>query len=39
LSDKDLARATIYFTHYLFETYRVVGRIDALLERLSLWFE
>jgi len=37
--DKDLARTTIYFTHYLFETYRVIGRIDALLERLSLWFE
>jgi hypothetical protein len=39
LSDKELARTTIYFTHYLFETYRVIGRIDALLERLGLWFE
>jgi hypothetical protein len=39
LSDKGLARTTIYFTHYLFETYRVIGRIDALLQRLDLWFE
>ena len=38
-SDKELARTTIYFTHYLFEACRVIGRIDALLERLSLWFE
>jgi hypothetical protein len=39
LSDPQLARTTVYFTHYLFETYRVIGRIDALIERLSLWFE
>lgn len=34
----DLARTTIYFSHYLFETCRVLERVDALLERLSLWF-
>jgi hypothetical protein len=39
LSDEKLARTTIYFTHYLFETYRVMGRMDALMERLGLWFE
>ncbi|MFA7345218.1 MAG: hypothetical protein WC003_13020 [Terrimicrobiaceae bacterium] len=39
LQDRHLARTTIYFTHYLFETYRVIGRIDALLDRLGLWFD
>jgi hypothetical protein len=37
--DPGLARATIYFSHYLFETYRVLGRIDLLLERMELWHE
>jgi hypothetical protein len=37
--DDDLARATIYFSHYLFEAYRELGRIDALLDRLELWFD
>jgi alpha-L-rhamnosidase len=32
-----LARATIYFTHYLFEAYRVLGAEDAMFERLGLW--
>ena len=39
LADNRLARTTIYFTHYLFETYRILGRIDTLMSRLSLWFE
>jgi hypothetical protein len=39
LGDGDLTRTTIYFTHYLFEAYTQLGRIDALFERLSLWFE
>ena len=39
LRDERLSRTTIYFTHYLFETYRVIGRMDSLFERLSLWFE
>jgi len=34
----DLAQTTIYFSHYLFETCCVLGRVDVLLERLSLWF-
>ena len=35
---EDLHRTTIYFTHYLFETCRLVGRMDKMLERLELWF-
>jgi hypothetical protein len=35
----DLARTTIYFTHYLFETYRMLGKMDALMGRMSLWFD
>ncbi len=39
LAATDLHRTTIYFTHYLFETYRALGKIDPLFDRLSLWFE
>jgi hypothetical protein len=35
----DLERTTIYFTHYLFETYTLLGRPDKLLERLQVWFD
>ena len=35
----DLARTTIYFSHYYFEACRLLGRIDKLIERLSLWQE
>ncbi len=38
LHANDLARTTIYFTHYLFETYTQLGRIDKLQERLEVWF-
>ncbi|MBC8102070.1 MAG: alpha-L-rhamnosidase, partial [Cytophagales bacterium] len=38
LNDASLTRATISFTHYLFETFRVLGRVDALFDRLGLWF-
>ncbi len=38
LTDPNLARTTIYFTHYLFETYRQLGRTDRLLDRMDLWF-
>jgi hypothetical protein len=37
--DADLARTTIYFTHYLFEAYRLLGRADLLLRRMGLWFD
>ncbi len=39
LNAKDLDRATIYFSHYLFETFRVLRRPEAIYERLGLWFE
>jgi hypothetical protein len=30
-----LARTGLFMTHYLFETYRHIGRIDALFQRLA----
>ena len=35
----DLARCTVYFAHYLFETYFKFGRADLYLNRLGLWQE
>ena len=37
LTAPDLARMTVYASFYLFETFRVLGRIDVLFERLPLW--
>lgn len=37
LRDANLTRTTIYFSHYLFETYRLLGQGAALFERLKLW--
>jgi alpha-L-rhamnosidase len=39
LSDPSLTRTTIYFTHYLFETYRLLEQPAAFFERLGLWFD
>ena len=39
LTAKDLARTTIYFSHYLFEAYGLMGRVDRLIDRMSLWFD
>lgn len=39
LSDQSLTRTTIYFTHYLFETYRLLAQPDAFFARLGLWFD
>jgi hypothetical protein len=41
LTNAELARTTIYFTHYLFEAYRVLGpqAEAAFFDRLSLWFD
>lgn len=33
----DLARCTVYFSYYLFETYFRFGRGDLFLKRLDLW--
>jgi len=38
LTAPDLERATIYFTHYLFEALYALGRGDQILPRLDLWF-
>lgn len=37
LEAPDLARTTVYFSHYLFETYFLFGRADLFLSRLDLW--
>lgn len=39
VNDGNLTRTTIYFTHYLFETYAALGLADKLFERLQLWRE
>jgi alpha-L-rhamnosidase len=39
LTDKSLTRTTIYFNHYLFETYRLLNQPTAFFERLELWFD
>jgi hypothetical protein len=39
VSDPTLARTTIYFSHYLFETLRLIGRVDRIFDRMGLWFE
>ena len=36
---KDLARTSIFYTHYLFEVFTLMGRVDLLLERLKPWFD
>ena len=37
LSSQDLARATVYFSHYLFGAYFRRGRGDLFLKKLDLW--
>jgi hypothetical protein len=39
LEAPDLARCTVYFQHYLFETFAKLGRIDRLIEHMGLWFD
>ena len=33
----DLARTTVYFSHYLFDVYVKYGHVDRFLKRLDLW--
>lgn len=33
----DLARCTVYFSHYLFDAYCQRGRADLFMKRLDLW--
>ena len=37
--DASLTRATIYFTHYLFETFYRLGQAAPTFDRLGLWFD
>ena len=37
VESSDLARATVYFSHYLFQAYFAIGRGDLLQKRLDLW--
>ncbi len=39
LEAPDLERATIYFSHYLFETFRKLRKPEAIYDRLGLWFD
>jgi alpha-L-rhamnosidase len=38
LGADDLARTTIYFSHYLLEALREIGRVDLLIDKLDFWF-
>jgi len=35
----DLEKTTIYFAHYYFEACCMLGRSDAMMSRLGLWFD
>jgi hypothetical protein len=39
LREPNLSQTTIYFSHYLFETYHKLGFTDAMFDRLKLWFD
>jgi hypothetical protein len=39
LKDPKILATTIYFTHYLFEAYRMLGLTDEFFKRLSLWLD
>lgn len=39
LGESELAKTTIYFSHYLFETLGMFDRIDVMLRRMALWFD
>jgi alpha-L-rhamnosidase len=39
LTDQELHRTTVYFSHYLFEAFGYLGRTDLILDRMSLWFD
>jgi hypothetical protein len=39
LHSTSLARTTIYFNHYLFETFRLLDQPAAFFDRMQLWFD
>lgn len=38
LAAPDLLHTTYYFSHYLFEAYRLLGKTDAFLDRFQDWY-
>jgi hypothetical protein len=38
LTAEGLAPTTIYFRHYLFETFRQLGRAEKMFDRMDVWF-
>ena len=38
LGDATLVRASLYFTHYVFAAYAVLGRTDRLQARMAMWY-
>lgn len=38
LNTPRLARSSPYFTHYLFETFRLLGLTEAFFQRMETWF-
>ncbi|MCA9835797.1 MAG: hypothetical protein KC422_02745 [Trueperaceae bacterium] len=39
LNDASLTQTTIYFSHYLFETYYLLQQPEAFFDRMALWFD
>lgn len=38
-STPGLTRTSVYFSHYLFEACRLLGRVDVFFERMQPWFD
>jgi hypothetical protein len=38
VTDPNLSRTTIYFSHYLFEAFQAIHRPDQIQKRLEMWF-
>ncbi len=39
MHEPQIIRTTTFYTHYLFEALRLVGRMDGFVPRLAPWFE
>lgn len=39
ITDMDLARTSIFYSHYLFEVFKKKNRVDLLEQKLSKWYE
>lgn len=36
---EDMAKTSIFYSHYLFEVFGLMGRTDLMMERMKPWFE